>query len=323
MIEISHLGKRFDDLTVLEDISLHINDGEIYGIIGQSGAGKSTLLRCINGLETYQSGSVKIDGQEVKALSTKELHALQKQMGMIFQNFNLLSRLNVFDNVALPMRFAGLSPRKPENKKRILDLIELVGLSDKLKARPRELSGGQKQRVAIARALVLNPRILLCDEATSALDPRITQGILQLLQQIRNELGLTVVVVTHQMEVVKQICERVSFLKDSHLIQEGKPEELFVMPNDDIRAFLGKTDEEALPNKGRYIKLFFTENAFESEVISNMARDLNVDFSICRANLEDFRGQILGSLVLNVKPRDAAQVLKYLKDKSIIAEEGY
>ena len=243
MIEITHLSKSFGDLRVLEDISLHINDGEIYGIIGQSGAGKSTLLRCINGLESYQEGSVKIDGQEVRSLSTKELHALQKQMGMIFQNFNLLSRLNVFDNVALPMRFAGLNPRKPENKQRILDLIELVGLSDKLKAKPRELSGGQKQRVAIARALVLNPRILLCDEATSALDPRITQGILSLLTKIRDEMGITVVVVTHQMEVVKQICERVSFLKDSRLIQEGRPEELFVMPNEDIRAFLGKIDE--------------------------------------------------------------------------------
>ena len=231
MIQISHLGKSFGDLQVLDDISLHINDGEIYGIIGQSGAGKSTLLRCINGLENYQSGSVKVDGQEVSALNPAQLHKLQKQMGMIFQNFNLLSRLNVFDNVALPMRFAGMNPRKAENKKRILDLIELVGLSDKLKTRPRELSGGQKQRVAIARALVLNPRILLCDEATSALDPRITQGILTLLTQIRDEMGLTIVVVTHQMEVVKQICERVSFLKDSRLIQEGRPEELFVMPN--------------------------------------------------------------------------------------------
>ena len=322
MIEISHLCKRFGELTVLDDISLHINDGEIYGIIGQSGAGKSTLLRCINGLENYQSGSVKVDGQEVSALNPAQLHRLQKQMGMIFQNFNLLSRLNVFDNVALPMRFAGLNPKSPENRARILELIELVGLSDKLKARPRELSGGQKQRVAIARALVLNPRILLCDEATSALDPRITQGILTLLTQIRDEMGLTIVVVTHQMEVVKQICERVSFLKDSKLIQEGRPEDLFVVPNEDIRAFLGKTDE-ALPDSGRYIKLFFTENAFESAIISGMARALDVDFSICRANLEDFRGQILGSLVLNVKPEDAERVLNYLKTTGIIVEEGY
>ena len=196
MIEIRHLCKRFGDLTVLDDVSLTIGDGEIYGIIGQSGAGKSTLLRCINGLESYQSGSITVDGLEVSALNKRELHGLQKQMGMIFQNFNLLSRLNVFDNVALPLRFSGLNPNSPENRRRILDLVELVGLSDKLKAKPRELSGGQKQRVAIARALVLNPRILLCDEATSALDPRITQGILGLLTQIRDELNITVVVVT-------------------------------------------------------------------------------------------------------------------------------
>ena len=321
MIEISHLSKSFGDLKVLDDISLTINDGEIYGIIGQSGAGKSTLLRCINGLENYQSGSVKVDGREVGSLSTSELHALQKQMGMIFQNFNLLSRLNVYDNVALPMRFAGINPRKPENRKRILELIDLVGLSDKVKARPRELSGGQKQRVAIARALVLKPRILLCDEATSALDPRITQGILSLLTEIRREMGITIVVVTHQMEVVKQICERVSFLKDSKLIQEGRPEELFVMPNADISAFLGKS-EEHLPTTGNNITIFFTENAEDAPVISMMARDLGVDFSICRADLTDFRGQILGSLVLNVKEEDAPRVREYLRKAGCIIEEA-
>ena len=321
MIEIRHLGKRFGDLVVLDDVSLTIGDGEIYGIIGQSGAGKSTLLRCVNGLERYQQGSIRVDGQEVSELSTQKLHDLQKQMGMIFQNFNLLSRLNVFENVALPMRFAGLNPKKGENRDRILHLIELVGLSDKLKARPRELSGGQKQRVAIARALALKPRILLCDEATSALDPRTTQGILTLLTRIRDEMNITIVVVTHQMEVVKQICERVSFLKDSRLIQEGKPEELFVMPNADINAFLGKSDE-SLPTTGRNIRIFFTENAEEAPVVSMMARDLNVDFSICRADLTDFRGQILGSLVLNVKEQDAGRVLAYLKKAGCIVEEG-
>ena len=320
MIEIRHLSKRFDDLTVLDDVSLTIQDGEIYGIIGQSGAGKSTLLRCINGLERYQSGSIKVDGQEVSALSTKDLHGLQKQMGMIFQNFNLLSRLNVFDNVALPMRFAGVSPNKPENKRRILELIDLVGLSDKVNARPRELSGGQKQRVAIARALVLNPKILLCDEATSALDPRITQGILSLLTQIRDEMNITIVVVTHQMEVVKQICERVSFLKDSRLIQEGRPEELFVIPNDDIRTFLGK-EEETLPSTGRNIRVYFTENAEETHLITTMARTLDVDFSICRADMTDFRGNIMGSLVLNVKDEDAGRVLEYLHNTDCVIEE--
>jgi D-methionine transport system ATP-binding protein len=320
MIEIRHLCKRFGDLTVLDDVSLTIGDGEIYGIIGQSGAGKSTLLRCINGLESYQSGSITVDGLEVSALNKRELHGLQKQMGMIFQNFNLLSRLNVFDNVALPLRFSGLNPNSPENRRRILDLVELVGLSDKLKAKPRELSGGQKQRVAIARALVLNPRILLCDEATSALDPRITQGILGLLTQIRDELNITVVVVTHQMEVVKQICERVSFLKHGRVIQEGRPEELFVMPNEDIRTFLGK-GEETLPATGRNIRVYFMENAEEVRLISAMARALDVDFSICRADMADFRGHIMGSLVLNVRESDEDRVLEYLRNTDGITEE--
>ena len=320
MIEIKNLTKRFGDLVVLDDVSLKINEGEIYGIIGQSGAGKSTLLRCINGLEPYQSGSIRVDGQEVSALSKARLHDLQKQMGMIFQNFNLLSRLNVFDNVALPMRFAGLNPRKPENKRRILDLIEMVGLSDKIKVRPRELSGGQKQRVAIARALVLNPRILLCDEATSALDPRTTQGILSLLTRIRDEMKITVVIVTHQMEVVKQICERVSFLKDSRLLLEGRPEELFVVPNADISAFLGKSDED-LPKTGKNICIYFTDNAQDVSLISTMARTLNVDFSICRADMTNFRGRTMGSLMLNVKEKDASLVMDYLAKADCIVKE--
>ncbi len=311
MITIRNLNKKYGDLTVLENISLTIGDGEIYGIIGQSGAGKSTLLRCINGLESYQSGSIDVDGLEVGSLGQKALHELQKKMGMIFQNFHLLSRLNVFDNVALPMRFAGVNPRKPENRRRILDLIELVGLSDKIRSRPRELSGGQKQRVAIARALVLNPRILLCDEATSALDPRITQGILSLLTRIRDEMNITVVVVTHQMEVVRQICERVSFLKDSRLIQEGRPEELFVMPDEDIRTFLGRQVEK-LPGSGCNIRIYFTENAEEVRLISAMARELDIDFSICRADMTDFRGHVMGSLVLNIQGEDMQRVRGFL-----------
>ena len=320
MIEVKNLHKSFGNLTVLEDISLHINDGEIYGIIGQSGAGKSTLLRCLNGLEPYQSGSVKIDGQEIKDLSKSELHKMQKQMGMIFQNFNLLSRATVYDNVALPLRFCGINPRSPESKKRILELIELVGLSDKVNVKPRELSGGQKQRVAIARALVLQPKILLCDEATSALDPKITQGILTLLEQIREELNITIIVVTHQMEVVKKLCERVSFLKNGHLIQEGRPEELFVMPNEDIRNFLGTTTD-LLPQEGRNIRLFFLDSAHKNPVITQLARKLDIDFSICWANLDNFREEILGSLIINVRDEDYARVVKYLADEGIVTEE--
>ena len=224
MINLVNVRKSFGELEVLKDINLQIHEKEIYGIIGQSGAGKSTLLRCINGLETYDSGTITVDGTAVDENDKKQLRQLRKDMGMIFQNFNLLSRLDVYDNVALPLRFWNENPNTEENKKKIEHLIELVGLKDKMHERPENLSGGQKQRVAIARALVNDPKILLCDEATSALDPRITHGILELLKQINEELGITIVVVTHQMEVVKQICQRVAFLKHGVVLAEGKLE---------------------------------------------------------------------------------------------------
>lgn len=221
MINLVNVRKSFGELEVLKDINLQIHEKEIYGIIGQSGAGKSTLLRCINGLETYDSGTITVGGTAVDVNDKKQLRQLRKDMGMIFQNFNLLSRLDVYDNVALPLHFWNENPNTEENKKKIEHLIELVGLKDKMHERPENLSGGQKQRVAIARALVNDPKILLCDEATSALDPRITHGILELLKQINEELGITIVVVTHQMEVVKQICQRVAFLKHGVVLAEG------------------------------------------------------------------------------------------------------
>ena len=260
MIKLENVSKSFDDLDVLKDISLEISDHGIYGIIGQSGAGKSTLLRCINGLEDYQSGTISVDGVTVSVKDKKKLHLLQKDMGMIFQNFNLLERLDVYDNVALPMKFWGIRTSTPEAKEKIEGLIRMVGLEDKIHARPRELSGGQKQRVAIARALVLDPKILLCDEATSALDPAITRGILTLLQQINREMGITIIVVTHQMEVVKQICEKVAFIKEGRVVAIGKPEELFIHPNRDIKAFLHE-DSDLLPEDGVNVQLFFTDES--------------------------------------------------------------
>ena len=205
MIEIQNLYKSYGSLEVLKDISFKIEKGDIFGIIGQSGAGKSTLLRCFNGLENFQKGEVIVDGQAISSLNKKQMSDIQKEMGMIFQNFNLLNRLNVYDNIALPLKFWKQDPHSLENKQRIEKLLKLVGLEEKSQAYPRQLSGGQKQRVAIARALVLNPEILLCDEATSALDPQITRDILNLLLKINKEMNITIVVVTHQMEVIKQI----------------------------------------------------------------------------------------------------------------------
>lgn len=320
MIKIENLRKSFQSLDVLKGISLTIGDGEIYGIIGQSGAGKSTLLRCINGLESFDSGILTVDGTPVNVKNKPELHNIQKRMGMIFQNFNILERLDVYGNVALPMRFWGLNPRSKENREKILNLIHLVGLDEKVHAKPRELSGGQRQRVAIARALVLDPDFLLCDEASSALDPEITKGILTLLQKINSELGLTVVVVTHQMEVVKQICERVAFLSNGSVLCEGRPEELFIKPSEkEIKSFL-RDDSELLPSDGINIKLFFTGEGSEAPIVTRMARELDRDFSICWAKLEDFRENVYGSLVLNIRVEDKEEVSAFL-DKNHVKWE--
>lgn len=316
MISVDHLYKKFGDLEVIKDVSFEIEKGDIFGIIGQSGAGKSTLLRCINGLEDYQSGSIVALGKEISSLNKKGLSLIQKDMGMIFQNFNLLNRLTVYENVALPLKFWKLDPQKPENQKRINELLELVGLSDKVNSYPRQLSGGQKQRVAIARALVLNPQVLLCDEATSALDPKITQDILALLNKINQEFNITIVIVTHQMEVIKQICHKMIFLKDGKVIAKGKPEELFVSSNKDIHDFVGD-HMELLPASGVNIQLFFNNDNSKSHIMTSLARELDIDFDICQGRLENFRGTTMGSLVINVEDEKVDQVLEYLKKNHV------
>ena len=319
MIEVKNLCKSFGDLDVIKDVSFKIEEGDIFGIIGQSGAGKSTLLRCFNGLEDYQSGSIVALGKEVKDLSKKELQLMQKNMGMIFQNFNLLNRLTVYENIALPLKFWKMNPKDKVNDDRIHELLKLVGLEDKINAKPRELSGGQKQRVAIARALVLNPKILLCDEATSALDPKITQDILSLLQKINEELNITIIVVTHQMEVVKKICNKMVFLKQGKIVASGTPEELFVSSNEDILDFTGQ-DVDILPTTGLNIKLFFLNSNSKSHTMTSLARDLDIDFDICQGKLENFRGRILGSLIININEEDKEKVLAYLKDANVECE---
>lgn len=316
MITISNLCKSFGDLEVIKDVSFTIDEGDIFGIIGQSGAGKSTLLRCINGLETYNSGSIVSLGKEVSSLNKKELQLIQKDMGMIFQNFNLLNRLSVYENVALPLRFWKQNPKDEENDKRIHELLKLVGLEDKIDSYPRQLSGGQKQRVAIARALVLNPKVLLCDEATSALDPKITQDILALLNKINKELNITIIVVTHQMEVIKQICNKVVFLKNGKIVAKGKPEELFISSNKDIQDFAGD-NTDLLPTTGINIKLFFTDDNSTSHTITSLARTLNIDFDICQGKLENFRGSTMGSLIINIDEKDQEKVFQYFKDNHI------
>ena len=318
MIVLKDVCKNFDNLEVLKGISIEIQDHEVYGIIGQSGAGKSTLLRCVNGLESYQSGEITVNGVLVSQKDKKQLRQLQKKMGMIFQNFNLLERLDVYDNVALPMKFWGINTRSEESVNKINSLIKLVGLEDKKHSKPAELSGGQKQRVAIARALVLDPEVLLCDEATSALDPAITREILTLLQQINEQLGITILVVTHQMEVVKQICQRVSFLKDGIVLAEGKPEDLFIHPIKEVKSFL-QEESGLLPDKGVNIQLFFTDKSSDP-VVTMMARELDINFSIVWGKLEDFRSNVFGSLVINVAEEEKDRVIEYLDKEGVMWE---
>lgn len=252
MIKIKNLKKYYGKELVINDVSLEIKKGEIYAIVGHSGAGKSTLLRCINGLENYQEGSLKVFDQEIKDLSqkkSKELRVLRKDIGMIFQNFALMERKNVFENVAMPLRthytqckfHAKLFNKEYMSEKEIAQkvnsLLEIVGLDHKNKSYPRELSGGQKQRVAIARALALNPKILLSDEATSALDPNTTKNILELISKINTEFGITVVLVTHEMDVVKDIAQKALLLEHGQIIGSGAIDELFLRPNDKMKEF--------------------------------------------------------------------------------------
>lgn len=309
MIEVSQLSKSYGDLKVLKSISFSIKEGQVYGIIGHSGAGKSTMLRCMNGLESYNEGSLTVMGQEVSEMSEEELRKFRRKVGMIFQNFNLLKRANVYKNVALPMELWKMD--KDYIDKRVKELLELVGLSHKINSMPRELSGGEKQRVAIARALALEPKILLCDEATSALDPKITKDILQLLSKINKELGITIVMVTHQMEVVKEICERVVLIEGGIVKAEGNVDELFLRPGQSLRRFLGE-DEEIIFPEGVNIRIYFPADKSENSIITTMARDLEVDLSIVWGKLEKFRENILGSLVVNLKLEDEKKVLDYL-----------
>lgn len=314
MIKINNVHKSFNGVEVLKDITLEIKKGEVFGLVGHSGAGKSTLLRCINGLETYDKGSILVNEyEEVKELSNKSVRSFRKNLGMIFQHFSLLERRNVYDNVALPLECWGYS--KADIDKRVSDLLELVGLSDKKKSKPRELSGGQKQRVAIARALALNPNILLCDEATSALDPNTTKSILALLRDINEKLGITIIIVTHQMEVVKEICQRVAIMEGGQVIAVGKTEDLFLKNSKALKTLIG--EEEILPNEGINIRLFFPKDNSNDSIITAMARELDIDFSIVWGKLERFRDDVLGSLVINIKENQKDEVVKYLTSKNM------
>ncbi len=287
MITAYNIVKSFGDTPVLRGVDLHIQKGGIYGLAGRSGAGKSTLLRCVNGLERYDNGSLIVDGVDVKTLSHKDMMAFRKNIGMIFQQFSLLERLTVYDNVALPLRCwkykSGFIDRK------VKELLEIVGIPEKMRQKPRELSGGQKQRVAIARALTMDPHILLCDEATSALDPKTSQAIISLLKEINNRMGITIVFVTHQMSVIRGLCREIAILENGKVAVAGAVEEVFRQQPRALKNLIGEDPAEAQEWNGKAATLLLPGTVTGS-FISSMARGLEIDFIIQGEN-NGFPGQ--------------------------------
>ena len=307
MIEIKHLSKTFGvsggTVDALKDITLTIPDGEIYGIIGMSGAGKSTLVRCINMLERPTSGEVLIDGKSMTELSQRKLREKRRDITMIFQGFNLLMQRNCLKNVCFPLELAGV--KKADAEKRAAELLELVGLGDKLKSYPAQLSGGQQQCVAIARALATHPEILLCDEATSALDPQTTQSILSLIRDIHDRLGITVIIITHQMSVVEQICTRVAILDGGEVAEEGAVSDVFSSPKSEAAKRLvypeGYQNPVMSGEDGTVIRVVFNgANATETPLIAKMAIEENIAASILSASTRSIGDKAYGNMLLGI-----------------------
>ncbi len=344
MIEIKNLSKTFhlkgQDVQALNDVSLSIAEGEVYGVIGYSGAGKSTLVRCLNLLEVPDSGEIEIDGTTMFStlkggrfeLKGKELNQARRGIGMIFQHFNLLDRSTVFDNIAYPLKYTGMS--KEDISKRVLELLELVDLSDKAYVYPSQLSGGQKQRVAIARAIANNPKVLLSDEATSALDPDATESILALLKDLNAKLGITIVIITHEMSIIKTITDKVAVMENGCVVEEGDTYSVFSKPRAPITkkfvattSNLGKLDsliandpslQEAAAG-GKLVKLTFDKDSVGDAVISQLSRQFNVNTNIVLANIDILRAGTLGSLVcaFSGSDEDIARSMTYLSENHV------
>lgn len=314
MIEIKELKKSFGKLNVLDNINLKINEGEIYGLVGKSGAGKSTLLRCINGLEKESSGKVIVNGTTISNLKGNELREYQKNIGMIFQNFALLERRDVYHNIALPMKMWKIE--KIQIDERVKELLELVGIPEKIHEYPRTLSGGQKQRVAIARALAMNPKILLCDEATSALDPQTTQSILKLLRDINKQLGITIIVVTHQMSVVKQLCSKISILENGRIVETGLVEDMFLRRPETFERFLGE-EENHLPKENVNIRILIPNSSEKSATLSRIILKFNEEVKIVDGEITTYREQRVGSFVFNISEEHIDTFLEVLKSEHV------
>lgn len=338
MIEISHVNKVFlqgnKEIHALKDINLHIPQGTIFGVIGSSGAGKSTLIRCVNMLETPTSGSVIVDGVDLTQLTPKQLSETRRNIGMIFQHFNLLSSRTVFGNIALPLELAGKDDQHIERK--VSELLTLVGLTDKRDTYPANLSGGQKQRVAIARALASDPKVLLCDEATSALDPATTQSILELLKEINRKLNITMLLITHEMDVVKSICHEVAIIGDGELVEKGSVGDIFAHPKTQLaHQFIRSTLDLSIPDdyqarlnaervEGSYplVRLEFTGATVDAPLMSQIARKFNIDVSILSSDLDYAGGVKFGMMVAEIygNQNDDVAAMQYLRDHNVKVE---
>ncbi|ASA20350.1 methionine ABC transporter ATP-binding protein [Paenibacillus donghaensis] len=309
MIEINNLYKSFGDKPVLSGINVSIRDGDIFGLVGISGAGKSTLLRCVNGLESYEQGTLLVNGTDISSLSGAELRKFRSGIGMIFQQFSLLERKTVYENIMFPMKC--FNYKKEEADARIHELLRLVELTDKIHSRPSQLSGGQKQRVAIARALAMNPNILLCDEATSALDPNITKSILGLLKKINKELGITIVIVTHQMEVVKEVCNNIAILSKGELKVSGSVQDIFLNRSEALNELLGAS---GIVKQGDKVLFEMVQRPGQADQLSRFALTTGIQFEVVWGGLDRYADSIAGTFTLAVDKGDFAKAEAYLDE---------
>lgn len=329
IIRLEGVGKVYHtasgDVRALRDINLSINKGDIFGIIGMSGAGKSTLVRCMNLLERPTEGRVLFEGADLCSLSKKELNRTRRSIAMIFQQFNLLMQRTVLANVRFPMELIGM--KKDEADKKALEYLKIVGLEEKAGVYPSQLSGGQKQRVAIARALASNPRVLLCDEATSALDPKTTHQILELIKEINKTLGITVIVITHEMRVVQEICSRVAIIDESRIAEEGTVMDVFSNPQtvSAKKLIFGYQEEHTdfIPDNSNFIRIIFDGHSSYEPVISNMILDCKIPINIMHADTRNMDGIAVGQMIIQTPPseEDYNKVLTYLKSKGVKIEE--
>jgi D-methionine transport system ATP-binding protein len=337
LIEFRHVSKIFETkegtTEALKDIQLTVEKGDIFGVIGYSGAGKSTLLRTVNLLEYPTSGDILVDGRKLSELTQKDLRVAKKNIGMIFQHFNLLNSKSVFDNVAMPLLLS--NKKKREVKEQVYEILRFVGLEDKANHYPNELSGGQKQRVGIARALVTNPTILLCDEATSALDPQTTKSILNLLKKINEEFKITILLITHEMEVIKEVCNRVAVMEEGRVIEVGSVFDIFAQPRTKTaRNFVKSVVRDDLPtsvknllkqNKGdrRIVKIDFLGSSSGQPVVSRTAKNFNVDINVLFANITELQGIPYGHMIIEIigKGDELERAIQFLHTQDVIVQE--